>query len=238
MLQRGRLGDKLLAIATLGHLRDVSAWDEIATYVDAANTLISLMAAKALTNIDAERAVPMLIPLITKRTDWAAARVASLLREAGPEATSRRLARAILNGTVEEAERLIQYLPTVYRSIATEVVHEMLRRPVDDRVTAVCLRVVDDPLELPLVRSLTQHPRWHIRMRAAVVLGRMGYRQDKKYLIRLLSDPEWWVRYRSAQSLARLPFLDRAQLVRIRQSVDDPFGRDMLDQVLAEGTAA
>jgi hypothetical protein len=234
MLHRGRLGEKLLAIATLGHLRDVEAWDAIAAHLNADNTLISLMAAKALTNIDAERAVPMIIPLITARNDWAAARVASLLREAGPEATSRRLARAILNGTLDEAEILIQYLPTVYRSVATDVVHEMLRRPVDDRVTAVCLRVVDNPLELPLVRSLTRHPRWHIRMRAAVVLGRMGYRQDKKYLIRLLSDTEWWVRYRSAQALSRLPFVGRAQLLRIRNSIDDRFGRDMLDQVLAE----
>lgn len=238
MLQRGRLGERLLAIATLGHLRDVSAWDAIAEHLDAENTLISLMSAKALINIDAERAVPVIIPLITAREDWAAARVASLLREAGPEATSRRLARAILNGTTAEAEKLINYLPTVYRSVASDVVHEMLRRPVDDRVTAVCLRVVDSPLELPVIRHLAQHPRWHIRMRAAIALGRMGYRQDKKHLIRLLSDPEWWVRYRSAQALVRLPYLSRAQLVRIRETIEDRFGRDMLDQVLAEATAS
>lgn len=234
MLHRGRLGDRLLAIATLGHLRDTGAWDAIAGHLDTENTLISLMSAKALINIDAERAVPVIIPLITSRDDWAAARVASLLREAGPEATSRRLERAILNGTTDEAEKLIGYLPTVYRSVASEVVHEMLRRPVDDRVTAVCLRVVDSPLELPFIRHLTTHPRWHIRMRAAIALGRMGYQRDKKYLIKLLSDSEWWVRYRSAQALARLPFLDRAQLMRMRETIDDPFGRDMLDQVLAE----
>ena len=176
----------------------------IATHLDVENTLISLMSAKALINIDAERAVPVIIPLITARDDWAAARVASLLREAGPEATSRRLAHAILNGTAEEAEKLIAYLPMVFRSVASDVVHEMLRRTVDDRVTAVCLRVVDSPLELPLIRQLTEHPRWHIRMRAAVALGRMGYWWDKQYLIRLLSDPEWWVRLRTVGSLARI----------------------------------
>ncbi len=237
MLNHGHLSDQLIAIATLGHIGDASAWDKIRELLDSEHTLISLMAARALINIDADRAVPVVLPLVTQREDWAAARVSGLLQEAGPAAVSRPLQQAILDGTPEEAAKLIGFLPTVHRSIAATVVHEMLRRSVDDRVTSVCLRVADSPLELPQVRHLVNHPRWHIRMRAATVLGRIGYRQDKKLLERLLTDPEWWVRYRAAQSLIGLPFITGEELQRIRARVDDDFGRDMMDQVLAERAA-
>ena len=237
LLNHGRMSDQLIAIATLGHLGEVGAWDRLLELLESEHTLISLMAAKALINIDAARAIPLVLPLVTRRDDWAAARVSSLLREAGPAATSRPLQQAILDGTPEEATRLIGFLPTVHRSIAGKVVHEMLRRSVDDRVTAVCLRVADSPLELPQVRHLVNHPRWHIRMRAATVLGRIGYKQDKRLLERLLCDTEWWVRYRAAQALTGLPFMDRKELKRIRERLDDRFGRDMMDQVIAERAA-
>ena len=237
LLNHGRLSDKLIAIATLGHLVESSAWDRIEELLHSHHTLISLMAAKALINIDADRAVPLILPLVTRREDWAAARVSSLLREAGPAATSRPLQQAILDGTPEEAAKLIGFLPTVHRSIAAKVVHEVLQRTVDDRVTSVCLRVADSPLELPQVRHLVNHPRWHIRMRAASVLGRIGYRQDKRLLERLLCDPEWWVRYRAAQALTGLPFIEQKELDRIRQRLDDRYARDMMDQVMAERAA-
>jgi hypothetical protein len=237
LLNHGRLSDQLIAIATLGHLGEVGAWDRLCKLLHSDHTLISLMSAKALINIDADRGVPLVLPLVTRREDWAAARVSSLLREAGPAATSKPLQQAILEGTPEEAAKLIGFLPTVHRSIAGKVVHEMLQRSVDDRVTSVCLRVADSPLELPQVRHLVNHPRWHIRMRAATVLGRIGYRQDKRLLERLLCDPEWWVRYRAAQALTGLPFMDKKELKRIRERLDDAFGRDMMDQVIAERAA-
>lgn len=237
LLNHGRLSDQLIAIATLGHLGEVGAWDRLCELLHSDHTLISLMSAKALINIDADRGVPLVLPLVTRREDWAAARVSSLLQEAGPAATSRPLQQAILEGTPEEAAKLIGFLPTVHRSIAGKVVHEMLQRSVDDRVTSVCLRVADSPLELPQVRHLVNHPRWHIRMRAATVLGRIGYRQDKRLLERLLCDTEWWVRYRAAQALTGLPFMDKKELKRIRERLDDAFGRDMMDQVMAERAA-
>ena len=103
-----------------------------------------------------------------------------------------------------------------------------------ERVLGACLKVADGPLELPEVRALITHPRWHIRMRAAAALGRMGNHEDCRHLIDRLTDPEWWVRYRSAQAIVAMPFLERRDIEDLRNVLQDRYGRDSLDQALAE----
>lgn len=236
--ESGTLGHQLLAIVTLGHLGDTSAWSRIVAELDSDNTLLSLMAAKALCNIDPDRAVPLLLPHIVAREDWAGARVAGVLQEAGAAAVSGFLRDAILDSSPEDAEKLICYLPMIYKPVAATVISRMLKRHVDDRVIGACLKVSDSPLELPQVRTLIRHARWHIRMRAAMVLGRIGEPGDSELLVSLLSDAEWWVRYRAAQALAALPAMSMRQLEDIRETLEDPYGRDMLNQVMAEREAA
>ena len=126
----------------------------------------------------------------------------------------------------------------VYKTVASTVIQQLLQSDVDDRVLGACLKVADGPLELEQVRRLTDHPRWHIRMRAAIALGRFGQKDDCPLLLDMLADREWWVRYRAAQSLVQLPFLNRDELLTMRDSVEDPYGRDMMDQVLSEAALA
>jgi len=233
--ERGSLSEELLAVVTLGHLGESAAWDDIVERLDSPNTLLSLMAAKALCNIDPAGAIGPVLERVLGRDDWAGARVAGVLLEAGAAAISAPLCDAILNGTPEQQARLIRFLPMVYKTYASRVVQRLLASPdTGDRVLGACLKVADGPLELPQVRALTAHPRWHIRMRAATALGRMGNREDCRLLLALLSDAEWWVRYRAAQALVSMPFLDRNELEQLRAGLDDRYGRDSLDQALAE----
>lgn len=236
MLKRSHsLGEQLLAAVTLGHLGEISAWNDLVAKLDSRNTLLSLMAAKALCNIDPDRAIGMVIERILNREDWAGARVAGVLLEAGAGAISRPLHDAILAGSPETQEKLISFLPMVYKASASHVIHKLLSKEiVEDNVVGACLKVSDGPLELPHVRRLTLHPRWHIRMLAATALGRLGGEEDCPLLLELLNDREWWVRYRAAQALINLPFLDQPRLEGMRNEVVDPYGRDMFDQVLAE----
>ncbi|MBT8442291.1 MAG: HEAT repeat domain-containing protein [Gammaproteobacteria bacterium] len=234
---KGTFGDHLMGIVTLGHLEDFGAWNHIEAALDSENPMLSLMAAKALCNIDPDRAMPLLLPRIVARDDWSDARVAGVLQEAGASAVSLPLRDAILESDEEHVEKLIGYLPMIFKPVAATVISRLLRRTVDDRITGACLKVSNSPLELPEVRKLVSHPRWHIRMRVATVLGRIGEEKDSKLLIELLSDPEWWVRYRAAQALAALPRMHTDRLQQIRDALDDPFGRDMLNQVMAERAA-
>ena len=237
MLQHRLLSDRLLAAATLGHLRELSAWDTLLEMLDSDNTLVSLVSARALISIDPAAALPLILPVIRDREDWSTPRVADLFMEAGPEAVSGPLEEAIISCAPEQVPKLIAVLPEVALPVSERIVSRLLRAPTDDRIKSICLRILGNPRDLPVVRELAAHQRWHVRMNAAVVLGRMGLPQDRDMLIAMLSDPEWWVRYRAAQALLAMPFLSLAEVRRIRDTVDDEFARDILDHVLAEQAA-
>lgn len=234
LLRGGQVADRLLAAVTLGHLRDLGAWDTLLEMLDNENTLISLVSARALIGIDPVAAIPLVLPVIREREDWSTPRVADLFMEAGADAVSDPLEEAIVTCPPEQVPKLIAVLPEVALPVSDRIVSRLLREPTDDRIKSICLRILRNPRDLPEVRALTAHPRWHVRMNAAVVLGRLGLPQDRDKLVRLLSDPEWWVRYRAAQALEAMPFLGRAELRQIRDSVADQFARDILDHVLAE----
>jgi len=234
MLRSRRLADRLLAAVTLGHLREFSAWDPLLDMLDSENTLVSLVSARALISIDPVAAIPLVLPVIRDREDWSTPRVADLFMEAGAKAVSGPLEEAIVTCRPEQVPKLIAVLPEVALPVSDRIVSRLLREPTDDRIKSICLRILANPRDLPMVRELTTHPRWHVRMNAAVVLGRLGLPQDRDALVSLLSDPEWWVRYRSAKALLAMPFLAAAELAEIRNTVEDEFARDILDHVVAE----
>lgn len=237
-LIKGRsLTDRMLAAVTLGHLRDLNAWDLLLEMLDNENTLISLVSARALISIDPAAAIPLVLPVIRDREDWSTVRVADLFMEAGAAAVSGPLEEAIVTCPPEQVPKLIAVLPEAARPVSQRIISRLLREPTDDRIKSICLRILENPRDLPVVRELTAHARWHVRMNAAVVLGRLGLPQDRDTLVGLLSDPEWWVRYRAAQALEAMPFLGRQELAQIREEVEDEFARDILEHVLAEQPA-
>lgn len=234
------LGDKnvytrLLAIATLGHMRDPSCWDFVEPELDANNLPLSMVAARALVQIDAARAVPLIIPRILERDDWPPGRLGSLLREAGPEAVVDSLRRAIAAGTPEGIGKLVIFLDAMPGPDADEIISGLLANSTDGRVLASCLNMVRNPADLPALRRLTSHHFWHIRMLSAKALGRIGEQRDTQKLIQLLGDAQWWVRYRAAQALAKLPWINRQRLEQIQAEQKDRFAVDILEQVMAEG---
>lgn len=237
LLHGRHLADRLLAAATLGHLRDISGWDALLEMLGSDNTLVSLVSARALISIDPVAALPLVLPVIQDREDWSTPRVADLFMEAGPEAVSAPLEAAIVSCPPEQVPKLIAVLPEVALPVSERIVSRLLREPTDDRIKSICLRILGNPRDLPVVRELATHSRWHVRMNAAVVLGRMGLPQDCDMLVLMLSDPEWWVRYRAAQALLAMPFVTREEVVRIRDTMGDEFARDILDHAMAEHPA-
>ena len=103
LLRRGNLRERLLAIVTLGQLRERAAWDQLLTIAQREGALLSVAAARALVMIDATKAVPELIPLLMRRADWPASRVANMLQIAGADVISDQIANAALKSALEES---------------------------------------------------------------------------------------------------------------------------------------
>ena len=96
-LVSGTMRQQLLAIVTLGHLKEESAWQRLLALIHAENAFLSIEAARTLVRIDATRAIPILVPLISHRADWSPLKVLSLLQGTGDELVARALGEAALN---------------------------------------------------------------------------------------------------------------------------------------------
>ncbi len=230
----GTFSQKILAITAFGYLEEEESFERLARYAEDESTLLSLASAMAMVHINPQEAVRRLIPLIVSRNDWAAANVYPILHEAGTAAVSKNLPNAVMQATENDALRLIPFLALADVQAVEEAVRWWLGKTKKDEMVSSCLKMLSSPANAPVARYYLEHPAWHVRAQAAILLGKIGGREDVGTLTARLSDKEWWVRFRAAQALAELPFLDINGLKDIMASQTDRFARNIMEQVIAE----
>ena len=94
LLHARLLRRRLLAIVTLGHLQERSIWNDLAAMLQVDNAFVSLVAAKALLQIDAKEAIPLLVPVLSRRNDWSPLKVVAMFEPAGADITAEAIAKA------------------------------------------------------------------------------------------------------------------------------------------------
>ncbi|HEX5646783.1 MAG TPA: HEAT repeat domain-containing protein [Nitrospira sp.] len=232
MLHSSRLADRLVAVVALGHLRERSVRDEFQRLIHSPIPELSLAAARALVQIDAQAAMKDLVPLLVTRTDWSLVKVAGVLSEAGSDTAAPVLDQALAGASREAAERLIRCLEATGSPISLPRVRQMMGRDeTDGQLLIACLRYVGrcgGPTELSAVRARLTHSHWPVRLHAVLTLGKIGVAEDVPLLVSRLTDDEWWVRYRAAEALAGLPCVALPQLQQMQTAHPDPFVRDLL----------
>lgn len=237
-LAKGTLRQQLLAIVTLGHLKDPSVWLRLVELAHDANAFRSLEAARALVRIDAPRAIPVLVPLMSQRLDWSPLKVLAILQGAGNELVAHALGEAAGQAPPLIAARLIRFLASIRNHRALPLIRPLLaRRPLHEDVLAGCLSLFgqcSDPQDLSTVRQYLTHPTWFIRVHAASALGKMGVEEDEEHLIGLLGDSHWWVRYRAAEALSILPSMTDEKLSILVQTLPTTEARKVLTPFVAK----
>jgi len=238
MLHKGNLSKRLLAINTVGHLRELSAWETLVDIVqENQNPILALTAARALARMDGEKATAVFVPLLVLHKEWPASHVVGILKELNLESFSRCLADAILRAVETDVPRLVRYLRFASGETALAVVHDVLHKYNNAEVLSACLYVIGefgDRHNLGDVRNFAKHHSWVVRLQVAHVLGKIGTRDDIKILLELLTDREWWVRYRAANALSSLPFVTIAEIEQFRLVQSDTYASDALTQILVE----
>ena len=229
---------RLIAVTTLGHLQEKNAWAMLKSITDDPHPLLSLTAAHALMQIDANAALTELLPLFTRRHDWPLNKIANMINEAGPDAVTGPLTQAVGIAAPEDYPRLVRLLDAAHIEQALPAIRSILQSAADDRVISACLQALTDPDDVELARSYMRHPSWFVRVQAVSALGRIGSKDDRDALIPPLSDSVWWVRYRAAQALAGLPQVTLDEVQQIRDNIKDRFAQDILTQVIAEKQTA
>lgn len=239
MMRQSDLRSRLLAIVTLGHLGDRSQWHELRLLVADPSPILSLAAARALLDIDAAATLDWLVTVMAAREDWPLARIVAMLKEAGPDRVTLPLVAAAeavagIEGGMRQVVRLLRMMEVAHTGRIRVTVSRISRETTEPEVLAACLRLIQDPRDLELVRSHLRHESWFVRAGAVRVLGRIGEAADRAVLVEMLGDRHWWVRYHAARALVALPFARLDDLEIIRVGLSDRFAADMLGQVIAE----
>lgn len=234
LLDHKNLRKKLPAIQTLGWLGEVSAWEKLCAIAGDDDPVLSLCAARALLRIDGARGLRLLLPIIARRADWSFSLIGGMLKESGADLISEPLARAVLLIPAEQTPRMVRLLELAHPQAVVPSVRKLLAESSDLETVTACLRILQDPEDLPVVRKLLKDERWQIRLQAAICLGKIGVLEDEASLIHACGDLEWWVRYRAAQALSGLPFVSPERLAEIAENHQNEFARDIIRQVIAE----
>ena len=223
LLHTGRLRLQLLAVTTLGHLKEASVWDELVRLAHAHNAFLAIEAARAMVRIRPKAAIPLLIPLVSTRSDWSPLKVMALLNEAGADLVATALAQATLSAPPPIAARLIRLLASLRSPYALPIIRQLMneQKPAEDVIAASLFLFGEcsDPQDLPMVRVYLTHPTWYIRVQAATALGKLGLKEDEARLIGLLEDTYWWVRYRAAEALSNLPSMTEAKMAELQATL-------------------
>jgi len=238
-LRSRSIGGRILAIRTVGHLRDASAWKDLQELLASSNALVSFYAAAALVLIDATRAMPGIMNQLAERESWPGEAMARLLVDAGTDIAREPIRALMLSLAPDKVPPLLPWLSHVDAVLGSEVAIELLRRnPDHEEIAAAALLAVQDPALLDELAKFADAKNVHIRENLAQAYGRLGGLGQAETLVRLMSDRVWWVRYRAAQALLKLKGMNSNRLEAMRASLSDPYARDMLEQARAEEALA
>ncbi len=241
LLGKKELRLQLLALNTLGHLVDRSAWDGILLLARRPDPLLSLAAVRALFQIDTNATLKDLRNELLEREDWPAAQLAIQLQEIGTQSTfailvddAMQLANSTAPAELGQLKRLVNLLEVAPYQQVILAIRSILSVTKDDEIVAQCLKFLREPSDIPAVYHHLDHPNWVVRLQATRALGRIGSTQDWPRLTALLSDPVWWVRYRTAQALVELIRGNTRVMAEMRAHLGDQYALDMMDMVIAE----
>ena len=230
-----RIGTRILAIRTLGHLQDPTSWKSLQEQLATPNALVSFYAAAALVQIDAQRAMPGIMNQLAERESWPGEAMARLLVDAGADVAREPIRALMLSLAPSKVPPLLPWLAHVDAVLGSEVAIELLRRhPENVHIVAAALVVVLNPGVLPELARFADSTDAEVRQSLAVAYGRLGGLGDTETVTRLMCDRVWWVRYRAGQALLKLKGMTPDRLEAIRTQLTDAYARDMLAHVSAE----
>ena len=217
LLRRGSRADKLLAILSVGHLRDALARDDLLALAAHPDAVLSVNAARALIQIDAPAGARQLMPLILAREDWDVARVAGLLVEAR-ETFAALLVQDIPQLATTQLVRALRLGCALRLALPPATLRFLLDPSRPAAVVAEALRLADNAELADEVRRCLYADDPRVREQAARQLASLGGPADVALLAGLLDDAIWPVRLAAVQALVALPFMDQRQLDALRQS--------------------
>jgi HEAT repeat protein len=235
LLRSRETATRLIAIETLGYLRETGAVAQLRTLTESESSLLSFASARALLQINHDFA-ERFVALMCRRTDWPPARLETIVEEERT-ALAAPVTERIGAAPAELARKLVPYLAFFGPARSLPVVRHVLERCDDVLTLCAVLKVlgrIGSAEDAPLAATFAAHEDWRVRVQSANALGLLGDASQIPLLAVLLNDAHWWVRYRSAQAIARLDRTGTTELANLLRTLQDRYARDIVAQVINE----
>jgi hypothetical protein len=234
MLLRTNRSEQLMAIFTLGNLRDKSSWAELIAVARSKNPVTSLTAVRALVQIDAASAIPELMDSMLNRYDWEIQRIAQMLKLAKPE-FERCLNMSLIDLHGTGLLRALHLADALHLRLSSSMLMEITRSNDSVAVLVQILKLAQlTPDFLIYARSYLQHADALVRAQASQTMGLIGEECDIPALAQMLSDEMWSVRYQAALALVQFPALKSGGLEGLIQKISDPKTLQLFHQIQSE----
>lgn len=232
MLDGRHRAARLLAILTLGHLREDSAREALGAAATSPDTVLSLLAARALIQIDAEGGAKALFPLVVSRRDWDIARLTRILAPARA-ACQALITESIVRLRYPPRMRALELAAALRLDLPEHQLAVLMQPGEPPEVIAAVLRLVRHPQHMAAIHGLLGHATWRVRYESIAAVARLGNAAQVRSLAGLLQDEQWWVRYGAAQALVDSPLLRAGELDALCAAAG-PEAKGMLSHVIAE----
>jgi hypothetical protein len=234
-LDKGSLPEKMMTVSVIGHSREERMWDKLVHLLNHSNAVISILSARALLNINPEKAINHVFPAITIHRDWPAPKIARILKES-PEFVMNAFV-AYVGAAVQSKQpyaiRLLRLLQVQEVKQLPEFIRNILIDSDNTELVLASLKLVRNSVDIDLVRNRINDNAWQVRAQVAKLLGKIGDKQDVSALSDLLSSKDWWARYHAANSIRDMPLMPGLELEMMSESLGDPFARDMMNFAIA-----
>ncbi len=235
LLDRGDDADKIVALKVLGLIGDARALEGALMLTGEKGPELSRAAAHCALRIDPSFIAGMLQALL-EHDDWVRSRVEMMLREVDPAVLGVAMRNAVASAPEETQPRLLDYVRFCPANIAHTICDGVLSASRDPEALAAALRALA-PLAQERDHAVAVHFANHeasiVALSALRVLRKCVRSDDRDLLVKMTSHPDYWVRLRAAEAAVQL--YATAELAKaFAASLADRFGRDAIEQVLAE----
>lgn len=231
LIESGGLKGLLIGMDVVGVLGYRKGLRAIRSMIRGDDSEMSLLASRSLLRAGYRHAWSIVMGEIEKPEKWSAARIESLIIDAGlADDVAMDLWSIARKSTPARCAKLLRVIIALNAAKARPIIRLVLSSPTafDSRILTVALQGVEDPREAGLVRSFLRHKKSYVRMAAASALGRVGVKADAWSIANLLWDPSWWTRTRAAEAIVELFKGDYTQLDKMQMGVIDPYGLEAL----------
>jgi HEAT repeat protein len=221
------LNEKIAAIVALGHMREARAFSSLCGYIYEGHSVLSMVAARAMVQINAEEALPLLLPILPSRHDWPDYRIAMIFQDAGVAAVSKYLPDYLSRHNSKEYARLVQFLryarPDVQMTAATQI----LTQDSADETKIECLPLLQRPEDAKYASAYLSHHDPRFRKMAIELIAKVGSDKDVSSLNNLAFDSNWGVRLNAIQTIARFD----KEMAKLKARCDNDVTKEMIAEV-------